>query len=147
MADHRDDPPPQRGTQAETEIETYRGPSGGWGSLSSVTDILLREQIAVEGGRVLLHQNKPEGFACVSCAWAKLPHPKPFEFCENGAKATAWELTRKRVDPGFFARHSLAELETWSDHELEAAGRLTHPMRWDGTTDRYVEVTWQSAFE
>ncbi|MBA3589147.1 FdhF/YdeP family oxidoreductase [Methylibium sp.] len=147
MADHRDDPSPPRDPQPQPEIETYRGPSGGWGSVSSVTDILLREQVTVEGGRVLLHQNKPDGFACVSCAWAKPAHPKPFEFCENGAKATAWELTRKRVDPGFFSRHSLAELETWPDHELEAAGRLTHPMRWDATTDRYVEVTWQSAFE
>ncbi|MBA3624953.1 MAG: formate dehydrogenase, partial [Methylibium sp.] len=108
MADHRDDPSPQRDPQPQPEIETYRGPSGGWGSLSSVTDILLREQVTVEGGRVLLHQNKPDGFACVSCAWAKPAHPKPFEFCENGAKATAWELTRKRVDPGFFSRHSLA---------------------------------------
>ena len=29
--------------------------------------------------------------------------PRVFEFCENGAKATAWEITRKRVTPEFFA--------------------------------------------
>ena len=72
-------------------------------------------------------QNKAEGFMCVSCAWAKPAKPHPGEFCENGAKATAWEITAKRADPSFFAAHTLTELETWRDHDLEAAGRLTHP--------------------
>ena len=35
-----------------------------------------------------MRQNKPEGFACVSCAWAKPAEPHQVEFCENGAKAT-----------------------------------------------------------
>ena len=43
---------------------------------------------------------------CVSCAWAKPADPRVFEFCENGAKATAWEITSKRVTPDFFARHT-----------------------------------------
>ena len=42
-----------------------------------------------------------------------------FEFCENGAKATAWEITAKRATPDFFAHHTLAELEAWTDLELE----------------------------
>ena len=38
----------------------------------------------------------------------------PFEFCENGAKATAWEMTSHRCTPEFFAEHTVdgaAELE------------------------------------
>ena len=121
-------------------------PAGGWGSVKEVSTILLRQHVPVEGSALLLKQNKPDGFMCVSCAWAKPAHPHPAEFCESGAKATAWEITSKRVEPGFFARHTLAELETWHDHELEDAGRLTVPMRWDSTIDRYVEVGWDQAF-
>ncbi len=48
---------------------------------------------------------------CVSCAWAKPADPRIFEFCENGAKATTWEITHKRVTPEFFAEHTVADLE------------------------------------
>jgi hypothetical protein len=70
-------------------IRPYKGPSGGYGSLKSVAEILLREGVPIEGAEVVSHQNKPGGFMCVSCAWAKPTHPHPAEFCENGAKATA----------------------------------------------------------
>jgi molybdopterin-dependent oxidoreductase alpha subunit len=121
-------------------------PAGGWGSLKEVTTILLKEHVPLEGAQLLLHQNKPDGFMCVSCSWAKPAHPHPAEFCESGAKATAWEITSKRLDPDFFKRHMLRELEGWNDHELEEAGRLTVPMRYDGALDRYVEITWDRAF-
>ncbi|MCB5175715.1 FdhF/YdeP family oxidoreductase [Microvirga lenta] len=128
------------------KIEPYTGPAGGWGSVRSVEGILTREGRLVTGNAILLKQNKPDGYACVSCAWAKPADPHPFEYCENGAKATAWELTTKRVTPEFFAEHRIAELRTWSDHDLEEAGRLTHPMRWDKASDRYLPVSWEEAF-
>ena len=121
-------------------------PSGGWGSLKEVSTILLKEGVPFEGGQLLLKQNKTDGFMCVSCAWAKPAHPHPAEFCESGAKATAWEITSKRIDADFFRRHTVRELEGWHDHELEAAGRLTVPMRYDGALDRYVEISWDRAF-
>ncbi|QJE02348.1 FdhF/YdeP family oxidoreductase [Massilia forsythiae] len=121
-------------------------PSGGWGSMKEVTKILLKERVPLNTPAILLKQNKTDGFACVSCSWAKPANPHPAEFCENGAKATAWEITNKRVDADFFARHTLRRLESWSDHELEAAGRLTVPLRWDGALDRYVEISWDTAF-
>jgi len=96
--------------------------------------------------RVLMKQNKPEGFACVSCSWAKPADPHAFEFCENGAKATAWEITDKRATPEFFARHTVTELENWSDLALESAGRLTAPMRYDDKTDKYLPLSWEQAF-
>jgi molybdopterin-dependent oxidoreductase alpha subunit len=121
-------------------------PAGGWGSLKEVGTILLKERVPFEGAQLLTHQNKPDGYMCVSCAWAKPAHPHPAEFCESGAKATAWEVTSKHIGADFFQRHRLRELETWHDHELEAAGRLTVPMRYDGALDRYVEITWDRAF-
>jgi molybdopterin-dependent oxidoreductase alpha subunit len=129
-----------------TKPQAYKHPVGGWGSMKAVTSILLHEQIPIKGAQALARQNKPDGFACVSCAWAKPVPPHVAEFCENGAKATAWELTAKRVTPAFFAEHSLTELAGWSDHALEAAGRLTAPMRWDAASDRYVETSWDEAF-
>jgi anaerobic selenocysteine-containing dehydrogenase len=113
------------------EVKPYEHPSGGWGSVQSLAQSLARDHVPFRGPRVLLKQNKPDGFQCVSCAWAKPADPRVFEFCENGAKATTWEITSKRVTPEFFDQHTVADLEKWDDHQLEAAGRLTHPMRWD----------------
>jgi anaerobic selenocysteine-containing dehydrogenase len=108
--------------------------------------ILTQEDVAILGSALLLKQNKTDGFMCVSCSWAKPASPHPFEFCENGAKATAWEITTKTTTPEFFGKHTLAELWTWSDMELEDNGRLTHPMRYDATSDKYIPVVWEDAF-
>lgn len=128
-------------------IEPYAGPAGGWGSVKSVVNILRREKVPVPSTvKELWRQNKPGGFTCVSCAWPQRAEPSHVEFCENGAKASAWELTSLRTTPAFFAEHSVTELRDWSDHDLERQGRLTHPMRYDHATDRYVPVAWEAAF-
>ncbi|WP_036166992.1 FdhF/YdeP family oxidoreductase [Massilia sp. 9096] len=121
-------------------------PSGGWGSVKEVTNILLQEHIPLKGAAVMLKQNKPDGFMCVSCAWAKPAHPHPAEFCESGAKATAWEITSKKIGADFFRKHTVRELEAMHDHELEDLGRLTVPLRYDAATDKYVEASWDAAF-
>jgi molybdopterin-dependent oxidoreductase alpha subunit len=126
--------------------EPHSHSAGGWGSLKEVSTALLHQKVSLQGGKLLLKQNKPDGFACVSCAWAKPAHPRAFEFCESGAKATAWELTSKRCDPSFFERHTVQELREWSDFALEDQGRLTTPLRWDAASDRYLPVDWDSAF-
>ena len=129
------------------EIEPFDGPAGGWGSVRSLADILPRERVGPSALAELARQNKPDGFACVSCAWSKPANPLPFEFCEEGAKATAWELTSHRTTPAFFKEHSLTDLRGWTDYELEQHGRLTHPMKYDAATDRYVAVEWDEAFD
>jgi molybdopterin-dependent oxidoreductase alpha subunit len=125
----------------------YPYASGGWGSVKAVAEIITREKVPLKAATILLHQNKPDGFACVSCSWAKPARPHAFEFCENGAKATAWDTTSKRVNPEFFATHTVSELNAWHDYDLEEAGRLTAPLRYDADTDKYVEVSWEEAFE
>src|SRR4051812_28047059 len=139
---------PETGARAPTRRlgRPSDAPAGGWGSVKSLAQSLTRERVLVSAPPALLRQNKPHGFACVSCAWAKPADPHVFEFCENGAKATTWEITSRRVDTDFFAAHTLRELESWADHDLEELGRLTHPLRWDPTTDRYVPVAWDEAF-
>lgn len=41
------------------------------------------------------------------CAWPDPRHVSSFEFCENGAKAVAAELTRRRVTRELFATHTV----------------------------------------
>ena len=132
---------------SQIHIRHYQGPAGGWGSVHSLLRNAVRSRARLSTIDALLHQNKPKGFACVSCAWAKPAHPHPAEFCENGAKATFWELTTRRATPEFFAAHTVSELRKWDDYSLEAAGRLTHPMRYDHLLDIYEPVSWESAFE
>ncbi len=127
--------------------ESYDGPSGGWGSVLGISKLMLRERPSPAVLQTLMRQNKPGGHMCTSCAWGKPKHPHTFEFCENGAKATIWELTSDRCTPEFFAAHTVTELRGWADYDLELQGRLTHPLRYDAATDKYVETSWDEAFD
>ena len=132
--------------QKTVRVEPATMPAGGWGSVDDVKKALTGQNVVLKDTRLLLKQNKPDGYACVSCAWAKPADPHPFEFCSSGAKATAWETTSKTIGPDFFDRHTLAELECWSDHALEDHGRLTVPLRYDAASDKYRPVDWDVAF-
>ncbi|MEO8349061.1 MAG: FdhF/YdeP family oxidoreductase [Acidobacteriota bacterium] len=92
--------------------------------------------------------NQKGGFDCPSCAW---PDPdgnrSVAEFCENGAKAVAWEATSKRIGPEFFAKHSIAELAKQPEQWLGDQGRLTHPLVLLRGSNHYEEIRWSDAFE
>ena len=126
-------------------IGEYGGPAGGWGALQAVAKA-IRSEMTAKDTTILLQVNQPQGFDCPGCAWPDPRHGSSFEFCENGAKAVSWEATHKRVTPDFFARHTVSELFAREDHALEAEGRLTHPLKYDAATDRYLPVAWDQAF-
>jgi len=127
-------------------VGVYGGPAGGWGALQAVA-YALRAQMAVKREtRALSRVNQPQGFDCPGCAWPDPLHASSFEFCENGAKAVAWEATRKRADLDFFSGNSVTELWNRSDFELEDAGRLTQPLAYDAASDRFVPISWDDAF-
>jgi len=128
------------------ENRQYGGPAGGWGSLKGIGHVFARELATPAIVETLARQNKAKGFMCSSCAWGKPAHPHVFEFCENGAKSTIWELTRDRCTPEFFAEHTVTELRGWPDYDLEMQGRLTQPLRYDAATDKYVACDWNEAF-
>lgn len=123
------------------------GPSGGWGSLRGISNIFGEVGGSTVAAKILSKLNKPGGVMCSSCAWAKPVKPAKFEFCENGAKATLWELDENRADAVFFEEHSITDLKTWHDHDLEKAGRLTEPLRYQAERDRYVPVSWDTALQ
>ena len=64
----------------------------------------LAEMGASRTVRTLRRMNHVDGFDCPSCAWPDPDRRKAAEFCENGAKAVAWEATRKRVGRGLLRR-------------------------------------------
>jgi molybdopterin-dependent oxidoreductase alpha subunit len=133
----------------EDELEVHdpkRAAAGVTGVRVSLQRSLSRMGVK-NSARTLLKLNQADGFDCMSCAW---PDPDPenrhtAEFCENGAKAVADEATKKRADPAFFARHSLADLGAHDDYWLNEQGRITHPMvkRPGGT--HYEEMGWDEA--
>ena len=98
--------------------------------------------------RTLAVINQPEGFDCPGCAW---PEAAPgvrhhIEFCENGAKAVAEEATTARIEPVFFAEHSVADLLGRTDFWLGQQGRLTEPMVKRPGATNYVPISWDDAF-
>lgn len=128
-------------------VGAYGGPAGGWGALQAVARALRGQMAVAEDARALLRVNQPTGFDCPGCAWPDPKHTSSFEFCENGAKAVSWEATSKRTTPEFFKAHTVSELLTWADFDLENEGRLTHPLAYDPQTDHYVAIAWGEAFD
>jgi molybdopterin-dependent oxidoreductase alpha subunit len=129
-----------------TLYHPYIQPAGGWGSVKSLVKHSTNQRAVSTVPGLVRDHNKAGGYMCTSCAWAKPAKPHLAEFCENGAKATFWDLTSKRTTPDFFARHTVSQLLSWSDYDLENEGRLTHPMRYDPVNDKYVAVSWEDAF-
>ena len=133
--------------QPQGRVTEYHGPAGGWGALASSLKHVQAQRHALTTVNALLRVNQPDGFDCPGCAWPEPKSTSAFEFCENGVKAVAWESTAKRVTPEFFAQHPVSFLQKQTDHWLESQGRLTHPMRYDRASDRYLPIAWDQAFD
>ncbi|WP_129660209.1 FdhF/YdeP family oxidoreductase [Rothia uropygialis] len=124
----------------------YHHPAAGYGAALSVTEVLAKEREPVLGARSVFTMNQTDGgFDCPGCAWPDDPNVS-MDICENGIKHVTWEMTPKRTTREFFAQHSVSELESWSDHDLEKVGRLTEPMSYDADSDHYIPITWDDAF-
>ncbi len=119
--------------------------AGGVGALVASARALVDQRATNLGS--FLKVNRPGGFDCPGCAWPEPEQPSRLEFCENGFKAIAHEITRKKVDRHFFDRHSVSKLKGWSGFLLERQGRLVEPLRYNRQTDRYEPISWQAAFD
>lgn len=132
--------------QKPPRYKPYNQPAGGWGAAGATAKVLLQQSVIGKGSKALLAMNQPGGFKCPSCAFPDADERKKLEFCENGAKALAWEATQFRAGRELFARHTVTELMAQTDYWLEMQGRLTEPMRYDAATDHYVPCSWDDAF-
>src|SRR5690242_16603199 len=140
------------GSQLPEEIGAakLREPDRVAAGMRAVTESLkftFRESGFTRGIRDWFKINQKDGFACQSCAWPSPDvDPHVFEFCENGVKALTSEATRKKITPDFFREHSIADLQTQTDHWLELQGRLVHPMVKQSGATHYEPIEWDDAF-
>ncbi|WP_329890859.1 FdhF/YdeP family oxidoreductase [Stenotrophomonas sp. SMYL11] len=132
--------------QKPPRYKPYNQPAGGWGAAGATAKVLLQQSVISKGSKALLAMNQPGGFKCPSCAFPDADERRKLEFCENGAKALAWEATQFRAGRALFAQHTVTELMAQTDYWLEMQGRLTEPMRYDAATDHYVPCSWDDAF-
>jgi molybdopterin-dependent oxidoreductase alpha subunit len=127
------------------KVSKRKNSAAGIPSVAQSMHYALAEMGPTRTARTLARMNHVDGFDCPSCAWPDPDRRKPAEFCENGAKAVAWEATRKRVGPEFFAANSVADLREQPDHWLEHNGRLTEPMYLAPGATHYSPISWDDA--
>ena len=102
----------------------------------------------IRGTKALQMLNQIGGVDCPSCAWPDPDdHRSAAEFCENGAKAVAWEADKRKFTAAEFAKRSVAELATLSDYEHGQLGRLTEPMVLKPGSTHYTPISWDDAFQ
>ena len=74
-------------------------------------------------------------------------HTSSFEFCENGAKAVAWELHQTTIAAGSFSpRTPCAPRARNPITGSRSRAGSPHPMRYNRGTDHYVPFAWEDAF-
>lgn len=121
--------------------------AGGLPAVTSTVRHVMRTGGLLRGTRSLRLLNQADGFDCPSCAWPDPDeHRSAVEFCENGAKAVASEVTGHTIGAEFFAHHSIADLAARSDHWHDQQGRLAQPMLLDVDAHHYRPVSWGDAF-
>lgn len=121
--------------------------AAGTRGVLAAAGIALEQMGVARGVRALTSVNQQRGFDCPSCAWPDPDKRHTAEFCENGAKAVAWEATRLTVGEKFFAEHSLADLRQQSGYWLESQGRLSQPMHLAPGDTHYRPIEWSAAFD
>jgi molybdopterin-dependent oxidoreductase alpha subunit len=121
--------------------------AAGAAAVASSLKHVFTQAGVTRGIRGMAKLNQTNGFDCPSCAWPDPDdHRAVTEFCENGAKALASETTKRRVDPAFFAKHSVAEISKESDYWMEQQGRLTDPVVLRPGATHYEPIGWDEAF-
>ncbi|WP_371188297.1 FdhF/YdeP family oxidoreductase [Thalassotalea maritima] len=129
----------------QVKFTTKPAKAGGINSLKSTLKSIVQSQQPSTNIKSLLKANQDKGFDCPGCAWGDEKQGL-VQFCENGAKAIAWESTTKTVGADFFAEHSVSSLRKQSDYWLEYQGRLAEPLRYNEAADQYQPISWKDAF-
>ena len=70
--------------------------AGGLPSLTSTLKHIIDSQQPQTNMKSLMKTNQDKGFDCPGCAWGDEKNTL-LQFCENGAKAIAWESTNKKL--------------------------------------------------
>jgi molybdopterin-dependent oxidoreductase alpha subunit len=128
-----------------TEPESY---AAGVPAVIRSGEHLVMNKSLLRGARSLTALNHSHGVDCMSCAWPESDdHRKFFEFCENGAKAVAWETDSRKCGAEFFAKNSVIELSNRDEYWLGQQGRLTEPMVLREGATHYAPISWDEAYQ
>lgn len=128
--------------------QDYHHNTASWDAAFSVAEVVFKARQPINATRAIFRMNHENGgFDCPGCAWPDDRKGLRMDICENGIKHSTSEMTYKRCNPEFFEKHSVTELRTWSAFQLEGAGRITEPMVYDPTSDHYIPISWDAAFQ
>ena len=121
----------------------------GFPAIASVGYRIWEESYVGRGVKTMFKLNQVKGYDCPSCAW---PDPDPSdrssiaEYCENGAKAVAWEYASNTIGEQFFKDFTIDDLLKKDNYWLEKQGRLESPMYLKEGSKNYEPVSWKQAF-
>ena len=122
------------------ETAEYEGPVGGWGSMKGMASIARIAKSRPSAMETLRSQNKPGGYMCSSCAWAKPAEPAPVRVLRERRQGDALGPDHAPLHAGVLRRSTrVTELRTLvgpRSREAGPADRIrcaTTPPR-----DRYV---------
>ncbi|MBW7928451.1 MAG: FdhF/YdeP family oxidoreductase [Fimbriimonadaceae bacterium] len=68
------------------------------------------------------------------------------EVCKKSLQAMVADM-RGRIEPEFFSRYTVAQLQTLSPRELDHLGRLTTPLLLEPGDDHYRPCSWEEALD
>lgn len=136
------------GKEKDLKIKSQKREAGGMEAVISSMQHVFSEVGVVEGTKTLLKLNQFNGFDCPGCAWPDPDHERSVvEFCENGAKAVAEEATTAVCDEVFFRKHTVTDMQQWTDFEIGKSGRIVKPMILREGATHYAPVSWPEAFQ
>ena len=118
--------------------------AGGLGAVSASLRHLAHSSV-IRGSQALVQINQAEGFDCPGCAWPEAADRGRVEFCENGVKHVAHEVTNRRVTRELLREWPVEKLRAQSDHWLESQGRLVEPMIRRAGSSHFEPISWDDA--
>ncbi|WP_125613651.1 FdhF/YdeP family oxidoreductase [Specibacter cremeus] len=139
-------PPVQDVTDADMRVTHPKKSAAGLTSLTVSIPMALSEMGLGRTIKTLAAMNQKDGFDCMSCAWPDPPDRKIAEFCENGAKAVAWEADPLKIPSTFWAENTVSSLRDRTEYWLGQQGRFVEPLYKAAGQDHYQPVSWDDAF-
>lgn len=136
-------------TFGKIRLTERKNKAAGFPAVVSSLKHLKRELGIWKGIKVLNRMNQKNGFDCPGCAWPDPDGKRSSlgEYCENGVKAIAEEISIRRVDGDFFKQYDVEELSNQSDYWIGKRGRITDPMLLKAGEKHYQPISWEEAIE
>jgi molybdopterin-dependent oxidoreductase alpha subunit len=98
--------------------------------------------------KALRHQS-----ACLSCAWGTGGQKggfinedgEPLQRCAKSVEAIASEL-QPGINPDFFTRYSISELQQLTSEQANQLGRLSYPVMLRSGQSHYERISWEEVY-